>query len=229
MEEEQQISILDMAYLIISKWPALLLTTVLAALLAFAFTMAFITPKYESVGKLYVSSEGTHSSQNDTVAYNTVLTNLKLVNTYMEILRSDSFLTTVSEDIGGKYSSRQIKSMLTMSSVNDTELLEVKVLCPDPYDAYKITNSIIKNSSDEIERVVKGGSVSVIDNASQSNTPSTPNVVKNTGLGALIGLVIGAIIIFLMELLDTRVKPGEDLQNKYSIPVLGEIPWIIKD
>jgi capsular polysaccharide biosynthesis protein len=135
----------------------------------------------------------------------------------------------VSEDIGGKYTYGEIAGMLSMSAVNQTELLEISVLCPDPYGAYKITNSIIKNSGDEIERVVDGGSVRIIDNASVPTKPSSPNVYKNTLIGALAGLILGAFVIFLMEMLDTRVKPGEDLQNKYSIPVLGEIPWIIAE
>lgn len=227
--EEEQISIVEIAYMMLSKWPALLISMIVAAAIVFSGTLVFITPKYQSNGKLYVSSEGQRSAQSDVVAYNTVLTNQKLVNTYLEILRSDSFLSTVSEDIGSKYSNSEIKSMLSMSPVNETELLEISVLCPDPYDAYKITNSIIKNSSDEIERVVEGGSVRVIDNASMPKSPATPNVVKNTAIGAIAGLLLGAFVIFLREMLDTRVKAGEDMQGKYSIPVLGEIPWIITE
>lgn len=227
--EDEQISILDIAYMLLAKWPALLISLIVAAVLTFSVTLLFIAPKYESKGKLYVSSEGQRSAQNDAVAYNTVLTNQKLVNTYMEILRSDSFLTTVSEDIGGKYDYNKISKMLTMSAVNETELLEISVLCTDPYDAYKITNSIIKNSGDEIERVVEGGSVRIIDNASMPEKPKTPNILKNTLIGAVAGLILGAFVIFLMEMLDTRVKAGEDMQNKYSIPVLGEIPWILPD
>lgn len=227
--EEEQISIVEIAYMMLSKWPALLISMIVAAAIVFSGTLVFITPKYQSNGKLYVSSEGQRSSQSDVVAYNTVLTNQKLVNTYLEILRSDSFLSTVSEDIGKKYTYSEIKSMLSMSAVNETELLEISVLCADPYDAYKITNSIIKNSGDEIERVVEGGSVRVIDNASMPKEPATPNVVKNTAIGAMAGLLLGAFIIFLREMLDTRVKAGEDMQNKYSIPVLGEIPWILTE
>lgn len=220
---------MELIYVLLAKWPALVISLIAAAAIAFSGTLIFITPKYQSKGKLYVSSESQRTMQSDAVAYNTVLTNQKLVNTYMEILRSDSFLLTVSEDIGGKYTHSQIADMLSMSAVNQTELLEISVLCPDPYDAYKITSSIIKNSSDEIERVVDGGSVRIIDNASTPTKPSTPNVYKNTAIGALIGLVLGAIAVFLMEILDTRVKPNDDLQTKYSIPVLGEIPWLLAD
>lgn len=227
--EDEQISILDIVYMLLGKWPALLISFIAAAAIAFSATIIFITPKYESRGKLYVSSEGQRSVQNDAVAYNTVLTNQKLVKTYMEILRSDSFLTTVSEDIGSKYTYLEIQKMLSLSAVNETELMEIAVLCADPRDAYKITESIIKNSGDEIERVVEGGSVRIIDNASMPEKPKTPNIIKNTGIGAFAGLVLGAFVIFLMEMLDTRVKPGEDLQSKYSIPVLGEIPWILTD
>ena len=103
--EEEQISIVEIIYMFLGKWPVLVIALVAAAALTFSGTLIFVTPKYESKGKLYVSSESQRASSDDAVAYNTVLTNQKLVNTYMEILKSASFLTTVSEDIGGKYSS----------------------------------------------------------------------------------------------------------------------------
>ncbi len=224
--EEEQISIIEIVYMLLAKWPVLIISVIAAAAIAFSGTLMLITPKYQSKGKLYVSSKSQTSMQGD-VAYNTLLTNQMLVNTYIEILKSDSFLSMVSEDIGGKYTSSAIKGMVSMTAVNETELLEISVLCADPYDAYRLTNSIIKNAADEIERVIEGGSVKIIDNASTPSSPATPNVYKNTAIGALVGLLIGAFFVFLKEMLDTRVRPGDDMQNKYSVPVLGEVPWII--
>lgn len=227
--QEEEISLIELVYVLLAKWHILVIATIAAAVLACAGTMALIAPKYQSNGKLYVNSEGQRSVQNDVVNYNTVLTNQKLANTYIEILQSDSFLSTVSDDIGNKYTYSQIASMLTMTSVNDTEVLQISVQCHNPYDAYRITNSIVKNSSDEIERVIDGGTVRIIDTASMPEKPISPNLHKNTAVGALLGFAMCAAVLFVIALLDTRVKAGDDLQNKYSVPILGEIPWILFD
>ena len=227
--EEQEISLIDLAYTLLAKWPVLVISFIAAAVLTFSVTMAFITPKYESVGKLYVSSQNTRqSSSEEAIAYNTLLTSQRLVSTYMEILQSDSFLQTVSDDIGGKYTYNQIKSMLSLSALNQTEIMQVSVRCKNPYDAYRIAASVIQNSLGEIERVVDGGSVRVIDNAFVPSSPVSPDIKKNTLIGGLAGIVISAAVIFLMSILDTRVKPGDDMQARYSVPVLGEIPWILE-
>lgn len=225
--EEEELSLVDVLYIILRKLPVIILCTIVAAAITFSSTMMFVEPKYQSRGKLYVSSSSqtAAASAGNIIAYNDVLTSQKLVNTYIEILRSDSFLQTVSEDIGAKYTYSQIGSMLSMSSVNETELLEITVTCPDPYYAYRIASSIIKNSADEIERVVDGGSVRIIDNATTPTNPSSPNVYKNVAIGAALGLVLSAAAVFVLELLNTNVKQTDDMQEKYGIPVIGEIPW----
>lgn len=64
----------------------------------------------------------------------------------------------------------------------------------------------------------------VIDAAKASKTPVTPKK-NNFYLGALLlGVLIPFGILYLMGLLDTKVKNRFDINSKTSIPFLGEIP-----
>ena len=44
------------------------------------------------------------------------------------------------------------------------------------------------------------------------------------GLGMLVGAVLAAGIIFLMELFDTHIKSPDEIRSSYDEPIIGEIP-----
>ncbi len=64
----------------------------------------------------------------------------------------------------------------------------------------------------------------VIDTAVSSNSPISPkkNIIFLSAL--FIGLLIPFAIIYLTDLLDTKVKSRLDIESKGSIPFLGDIP-----
>jgi len=116
--------------------------------------------------------------------------------------------------------------MLTLSPLEETEVLEVKITCPSPTDAKILTEMILDNAQEEIDRIGHGGYVSIIDEASTPTEPASPNVQLNTIIGVLIGAFLGVLIIFVIELLDTRIKGEEDLVSRYELPILGVIPSV---
>ena len=64
----------------------------------------------------------------------------------------------------------------------------------------------------------------IVDNASLPTTTSSPNVKQNTFIGLFLGVVLGVAVVFIKELIDTRVKDYDDLKSRYNIAVLGIIP-----
>ena len=144
--------------------------------------------------------------------------------TYIEILSSKPFLETISDDIGNKYDYKQIKGMTSYSSKTDTNILSITVKANDSHDAFLIAESISHNTPDEIRRVFEGGSVKLINNAEESMSPIPSNSLKRGLIGFVAGAALAALIIFLINIFDTRVKSSEELSSKYGLPILGEIP-----
>ena len=50
-----------------------------------------------------------------------------------------------------------------------------------------------------------------------------PNDKKITALGFVLGLVIGCAVSIIIEMIDTKIKPEDDLYTMYGIPVFAEI------
>ena len=179
---------------------------------------------YTSTGSLYVRNA--EEVIDDRVDNNEVITSRNLVNTYIEILRSDTFTTKIANDINLGYTAGQIKSMITMNALNQTEILQIRVENRNPEHAAIIVNSILNNADEEIIRIVKAGSVEVIDNGRIPVVPTSPNIAVNTISGAILGAVISMLIIIVIHIMDISVHGEEDIVDRYEIPVLGVIPTI---
>jgi succinoglycan biosynthesis transport protein ExoP len=56
------------------------------------------------------------------------------------------------------------------------------------------------------------------------SSPSSPKVSKDTALGAVLGLLLGLVVAFLLERFDRRIRKPEDLETIYGLPMLGVVP-----
>lgn len=209
--------------MLMRRWWIIFTSMILVGIMAFVFTEVFIQPTYRSEGSLYVNASSEQQLQK-TINTSMITASQQLVNTYSEILKRRTFLESVAKDIDNKYTVNQIRQMLSISAVNETEIMQISVTATDPDDAYLIAHSVLMRAPDELIRVVEAGSVKLLDDAKKNNVAVAPNIRQNTLIGVLLGMAVGALIIFLLELIDTRITSPESITDNYKEPLLGEIP-----
>lgn len=218
---EEEVDILKLMRLMLKRWYLFIIFILICGTASLMITIFMITPKYKSDGALYVTSNANVSSE---ITQGMISASQKLAQTYAEILMRRNFLIEVSAETGNRYSVAQLQKMLKVTPINGTELLEVSVVSDSPDEAYLITETVLSRAGNVLMDVIKSGSVCVVDWANKPQNPISPNPVKNTLIGVLIGIVLAAVVIFMIDLFDTRVRSCEEAQLIIEQPNLGQIP-----
>ena len=67
-------------------------------------------------------------------------------------------------------------------------------------------------------------SVTVIDRASPSLLPSSPNVLKNMTLAAIMGLFLALLVGSAREGMQPFIRSPEEMEQAFNLPTLGVVP-----
>ncbi|MDP2866546.1 MAG: polysaccharide biosynthesis tyrosine autokinase [Elusimicrobiota bacterium] len=71
--------------------------------------------------------------------------------------------------------------------------------------------------------------VSVVQRPVPESAPISPNRRLNMTVGAVLGLFIAVVVVFLLENLDVSISTIEDIEGFMKLPVLGIIPNILSE
>lgn len=195
------------------------------------YTECLITPKYTSSTTLVLASKSDTSTTTSTSTSGTTIAtdltvNSKLVSTYSELVKSKTVLRQVISDLNldNDVTEEGLRKNIKVSSVKDTELIEIDVTNENPSTAADIANQISTVFTDKVKEIYKIDNVYVVDKAEAQTQPSNINHTKDLAIFALIGFVIAVFDALLENMLDTTVKSAEEIEKQFSIPVLASIP-----
>lgn len=201
------------------------LTAVVFAAAAFGFTYFMVTPMYQAECMLYINNNKDTSSQSENISEADITASQSLVGTYIAILNSRSVLSETLIQAGSDYTEGELSSMISASAVNETEVLRITITCADPQDASDLANAVSEVSANTMMETVSGCNVRIVDYATVPSAPSSPNIMRNTALGFLLGVILSAAVIILLDLTNRVIRSEKDLNTLFDeIPVLGVIP-----
>lgn len=219
------ISLKDLFHLLTRNLLLIGICLIIGFAAAFSISKFAIQPTYISTVKLYVyATDSSDSAANDYSNLNDLNYAQKIVNTYIEMLRTNSFFKAVHDQSSLGYSIVDLEKMVSFTVLNDTEIFQVSVSSHKPEDSKQIADVITELAPKTISSIKDSANLRVVDSASFPTDPSSPNVTLNSVVGALLGLVAAVVYILLKEMLDIRIRGEEDVAARYKIPVLGSIP-----
>ena len=150
--------------------------------------------------------------------------NSKLVSTYQEIVKSRRVLNQVIDNLGLNYSVQELAKMISVYSVNDTEIIEISVTGEDANEAHLIANEVATAFNNEVKELYNVSNVSILDSAEVAINPSNMNLIKQIIIYLAIGVVLACLILFVIYYFDTTIKNTQDLEKRYGLPILGTVP-----
>lgn len=220
-EENEVIDLVEILYAIRQHLLEVILATVVAAIIGFAASKFLMTPQYSSSAMMIVN---TRQDVNANVTSDQINSATKLVSTYSIIIKSDTVLQQVIDNLGLNLTYAKLNKRVTVAAVDDTQVMKITVQSDSPEWARQVCEQIITVAPDVIKEAVEAGSVKVISNASLATEPVSPNIKKNTMLAAAVGFVLVIGIIVLQVLLDNKINTEEDVTKYLDMTVLGVIP-----
>ena len=170
------------------RWWLILLAAAVFGGGALGYTLKFITPLYRAGITVYVNNVRS-GERIDYISGSNLQASQQLVNTYSNIIRSDTVLGKVAEAAGGDYTPETLRRLLTTAQIGETELFNVYLVHPDPAEAARLANAVANVAPAEIEGFVEGSSAKIIDYAAVPTERFSPSYGRAAALGALIGAV----------------------------------------
>jgi uncharacterized protein involved in exopolysaccharide biosynthesis len=101
---------------------------------------------------------------------------------------------------------------------------EATLLARDLENAQRIYDSALQRyGQSRMEAQSTQTDIAVLNPATPPTQPAKPRVIFNVLLSVFFGTLLGVGLGFLIELLDRRVRSGQDISAGLEIPVLAEV------
>ena len=173
---------LDLKELLILFWnkkERIALIVVIFILIGIIYTIGFVTPRYTSKTTLILTTSSNSTQSTGTITTTDITLNSKLVPTYRELIKSNNIIREVISNLGIDIGEEELKKDITVSSVKDTELIEIAVTDESATNACKIANEIAKVFAKEVPGTYNINNIQVWDEAEISENPSNVNHAKD--------------------------------------------------
>ncbi|TAA72870.1 YveK family protein [Planococcus salinarum] len=224
---EETISLQDLFRTIRKRIGLIALLTILAITIAGVISFLVLTPVYQSSTEILVNQSPTEAGQ---LTNQNIQTDLQLINTYSGIIKSPAILDEVSAEIGEGLSTGQLIGKITVSNANQSQIVNITVQDPNPALAVEIANTTATVFEEKIQTLMNVDNVSILSLAvlSENPAPVAPNPMLNMAIAAVVGLMLGVGIAFLLEYLDTSMKNQQDIEDILGLPLLGIVSPIVE-
>lgn len=206
------------------RWLSITFCALITVLVAVGLT-ALQTPQYASNARLFVSTSQTDDSQ----LLQGGQFSAQRVKSYADLVTSRELANRVISDLGLDTSPATLSDKVSAEVVVDTVNLELTVTDTDAHEAQRLAQSYAEQLSDlvrELETTPGEDApikATIVDSASYSAAPVSPQPVRNLGLGLVLGLMLGFGLAVLRSALDTRLSSPEDVAGVTDEPILGAI------
>ena len=216
----KQITIKELLMMFLQHIKLIILFVILGGLLAYLYVSFMVTPMYSTSALILVQNStsydtamsGNQSSNDGRVNMNDITSSVTLANTC-------ATLFTVAPEMKGVIAGASV----TIKPIEDSYFLRVTSTSSDPYTAANVANNVANKAHDVYKKYFDAGKAEAVEYADVPSKPSSPNKTRYVIISLLIGLVLSLVVSFLLEIIDTTIKPDDDLYKQYDIPVFAEI------
>lgn len=212
--------------IVIRGLPIILGVTVLFGLGGLAYSL-IQKPLYEATTTLYITS-GTSVVPS---AYDAVKASEERIQSYSQLIYSDAVLGPAVKAAGLNMNAADAKSVIRIEENPQIVLLTLGVRDHNPEVAQRLANAIADSVVDAVPRLEVPGfggestsKVTVVTTATVNSSPVAPETSIIIALAALVGLIIGLLIVLTRERFNNKVRDENDAVAAVGAELLAAIP-----
>lgn len=226
MVKENEETVIDLGRLLLTLKKnlfSIIAWAVVGLIISLVVLFIFIEPKYSATTDILVNQK----NDNVQTQYAAQQADLGAVTTYEDILKRSVILSPVLKEVKArdnyKGSLGDLQKSVSVSNETNSKIISVTVTDKDAYTAADVANTVAKTFKEKIVKMMKIDNVTIVSNAKPNPSPVFP---KKT-LGALVGIVLGALIgvaiAIVRELTDKTVKDMDFLTDEVGLTSLGTV------
>jgi len=216
---ETEIDLLELLNVLLSNLRWIIAAVLIGALGAFFYTQYFVVPMYRSTGKLYVVS-----SQDSVINLSDFQVGNYLASDYEKVVYTWEVLEQTKENLSLPYTQEQMRRMITVNNPQNTRILEITVQSRSPREAALIANELMLVVSKYVVDVMETEQPNILSEAQIPLERFSPSKTRNTMLGAVLGGFVSVLAIFIIFMLDDKIKTPDDILKHTGMPTLSIVP-----
>ncbi len=204
----------------------ILLVAIITSSVAFAYSTFVIKPEFTSTTRIYVVNR--NQGEKSGLTNQDLQAGSYLVKDYREIILSQDVLEKVVSDLKLDLTPKGLANKIKVTVPVDTRIVSISVNDRVPEEASRIANSLREVAAQKIISITRVSDVTTLEEARPAISPSSPNIRRNTVIGAGLGAGLVIVVVLLIELFDDRVKRPEDIEDALQMTLLGVVPNLDK-
>ena len=225
----EEIDLKELFEIFWAKKISIIIIVALFMILGAVYSFVFVVPEYTSSTTLVLTKGNDNITQiqteTDSITSSDIALNSQLVSTYSELAKSKKVLRAVISNLNSDIDEEELRKNITVSSVKDTELIEIDVTNTDAAVAAQIANEIAKVFTENVIEIYSINNVHIVDQAEPADLPSNVNHTKDILIFAFLGVVVATMYILVYNMFDTTIKSAEDIERLLKLPVLISLPY----
>ena len=194
---------------------------VIFGIVSWLYTSLMVEPTYRTSFSAYINNR---VITDETAQTSTTTSDLNasrgLMYVYEDIVSSRTVLQKAATKCGFKINSR----MVSVVTAESAPILTVYVTTNNPVHSQQLAEAIADVAPTQVAEVVKGSTMTLIDPPYTPSNPYAPNVLRNVVYSMILGLLASVVALVIIDVVYDNVLEGDDLENRYHIPVVGRIP-----
>ncbi len=201
----------------------LFMFTLFISSIVFTGMVIYQKPLYRTYTTVILGGSG---EETVSLTQSDVTLNKNLLDTYAEVVKSRRVLEQVIQNLGLNMSYDSFGRKVSVSAVNDTEIIKIVVVDKNPSTCQRIADETAIVFTNEIISLYKLGNVHVLDKAVKPVSPYNIHYKKTIIIAFIIGMVVSFGIVFLMYYFDRTIKSVEMVEEITGLPILGSVQFV---